>query len=71
MVTFDKGMRVPKHFVSFKPVAEQLKDAAAQGKPETLEEMNTFALRAMARAAGVELPATATKAEIIAAMRSE
>ena len=69
--TFDKGVRVPKHFVPFKPVAEQLKDAAAQGKPERLEDMNIFALKAMARAAGIEVPATATKEETIAAMRSE
>lgn len=71
VVTFDKSMRVPKHFVPYKPVAEQLKDAAAQGKGERLEDLNIFALKAMARAAGIDIPATATKEETIAAMRSE
>lgn len=71
VVEFGKGQHVPEHFVPYKPVVEQINEAVAQGKVKSLEEMNTFALRAMAKAGGIELPATATKAEIIAAMRSE
>lgn len=71
VVEFDKSQHVPKHFVPYKPVIEQIKEAAAQGKSERLEDMNIFALKAMARAAGIDIPATATKEETIAAMRSE
>lgn len=69
--TFGKSEHVPKHFVPYKPVEEKLQEAVAQGKSERLEDMNIFALKAMARAAGIDIPATATKEETIAAMRSE
>lgn len=70
--TIDKGAHVPEHFApAKKPVEEQLKEAVMQGKSERLEDLNIFTLKAMARAAGIEVPANATKQETIAAMRSE
>ena len=71
VVDFEDGARVPSHFQKYASLDEQIKQAAEQGAPEKLEEMNIMKLKSMAKLAGFEFPNTVTKQELIDLIRAE
>ena len=71
VVDFEDGARVPSHFRKHVPLDEQIKQAAEQGAPEKLEDMNIMKLKSMAKLAGYEFPNNVTKQELIDLIRAE
>ena len=71
VVTFEDGKRVPSHFKKYVSLDEQIKQAAEQGAPEKLEDMNIMKLKSMAKLAGYEFPNNVTKQELIDLIRAE
>ncbi len=69
--TFREGEHVPCHFRKYTSLDEQIKQAAEQGAPDKLEDMNIMKLKSLARCAGCEFPNNVTKQELIDLVRAE